>query len=171
MSAIAVEDKVEELLACLDKDARQIEESLAQLNQLRTLVIKRDDAALGELLENIQAQSDRHSRQQQERQSVRKDLANALGCDLERMTLSALQERLPEGRREQVRQMKEKLKRLVAELRKEYTSTVLLLSECSRLNNMLLRSILNLARAGEVSYNANGVVRRQTDTAFVNLKL
>ena len=85
--------------------------------------------------------------------------------------MSALQERLPEGRREQVRQMKEKLKRLVAELRKEYTSTVLLLSECSRLNNMLLRSIFNLARAGEVSYNANGVVRRQTDTAFVNLKL
>jgi hypothetical protein len=43
MNAITVEDKVEELLACLGKDAQHIEQSLSQLNQLRTLVIKRDD--------------------------------------------------------------------------------------------------------------------------------
>ncbi len=170
MNAIAMEDKVEKLLACLDEDARRIQESLSQLNQLRTLVIKRDDEALGKLLESIQAQSDQHSRQQQDRQSVRIDLANAFGCSLEQMTLSALQEKLPDGKKEQVNQMKAKLKSLVAELRKEYAATVLLLSECSRLNNLLLKNILNLGGTGDVYYNANGVVRRQSKTAFVNLQ-
>jgi len=171
MNAVRVEDKVEALLACLDKDARQVQESLSQLNELRTLVIKRDDAALGKLLESIQAQLGHHRSQEQDRQSIRKGLADALGCDVEQMTLSALQENLPEAKKEQVNQMKAKLKSLVAELRKEYLGTVLLLSECSRLNNLLLRSIFNLGGTGDVYYNANGVTRRQTETAFVNLQL
>ncbi len=170
MNAMAVEEKVEKLLACLDEDARRIEESLSQLNQLRTLVIKRDDEALGRLLESIQAQSDQHSRQQQDRQSVRTELANAFGCSLEQMTLSALQKKLPEAERERVNQMRAKLKGLVAELRKEYAGTMLLLSECSRLNNLLLKSIFKLGGTGDVYYNANGVVRRQSKTAFVNLQ-
>lgn len=170
MNSVRVEDRVEELLACLDNDARYIQESLSQLNELRTLVIKRDDAALGTLLESIQAQSGHHRSLEQDRQSVRKNLADALGCDVRQMTLSALQENLPEAKKEQVNQMKAKLKSLLAELRKEYLSTVLLLSECSRLNNLLLRSIFNLGGTGEVYYNANGVTRRQTETAFVNLQ-
>jgi len=170
MNAVRVEDRVEELLACLDNDARYIQESLSQLNELRTLVIKRDDAALGTLLESIQAQSGHHRSLEQDRQSVRKNLADALGCDVRQMTLSALQENLSEAKKEQVNQMKAKLKSLLAELRKEYLSTVLLLSECSRLNNLLLRSIFNLGGTGEVYYNANGVTRRQTETAFVNLQ-
>ena len=171
MSAVAVEDKVEQLLAYLDKDAQHIQQSLSQLTQLRALVIKRDNAALSKLLESIATQSGDRTRQQQDRQSVRRDLANALGCDLEQMTLSALQERLPQAKAERVSQMRAKLKGLVAELRKEYLSTVLLVSECSRLNTLLLKSIFNIAGAGDVLYNANGVVRRQNDTAFVNLKL
>lgn len=170
MNTIMVESKVEELLACLDNDARHIEQNLSQLNELRRLVIKRDDAALGELLENIQAQSDRHKSQDQHRQSIREDLADALGCDVSRMTLSALQQSLPEAKREQLNQVRTKLKSLVAELRKEYLSTVLLLSECSRLNSLLLRSVFNFGRTGQVTYNASGATRRQSDAAFVNLQ-
>lgn len=170
MNTITVESKVEELLACLDNDVRHIEQNLSQLNELRRLVIKRDDAALGELLENIQAQSDRHKSQDQRRQSIRRDLAGALGCDVGQMTLSALQQKLPEAKREQLNEVRTKLKSLVAELRKEYRSTVLLLSECSRLNNLLLRSVFNFGRTSQVTYNASGVTRRQTDAAFVNLQ-
>ena len=39
MNTIMVESKVEELLACLDNDARHIEQNLSQLNELRRLVI------------------------------------------------------------------------------------------------------------------------------------
>jgi hypothetical protein len=170
MNAVMVEDKLEKLLACLDNDVRHIEQSLSQLNELRRLVIKRDDAALGELLENIQAQSDRHRTQEQSRQSIRQDLAGAFGCDVGQMTLSALQQKLPQAKKKQLNEVRTKLKSLVAELRKEYLSTVLLLSECSRLNSLLLRSVFNFGRTGQVTYNANGATRRQTDAAFVNLQ-
>jgi hypothetical protein len=171
MNTIAIEEKVDDLLACLDKDAQRVQESLSQLTELRTLVIKRDDAALGKLLENIQAGSDRYRTHESQRQSIRTDLAAALGCNIEHITLSSLEKSLSKTKREQVSRMQTRLKSLVQQLRKEYLSTVLLLSECSRLNNMLLKSIFNVGGTGDVYYNANGVSRRQTGLTFVNLQL
>jgi translation elongation factor EF-G len=171
MNTIAIEEKVDDLLACLDKDVQRVQESLSQLTELRSLVIKRDDAALGKLLENIQAGSDRYRTQESQRQSIRMDLAAALGCKIERITLSSLEKNLSKTKREQVSRMQTRLKSLVQQLRKEYLSTVLLLSECSRLNNMLLKSIFNVGGTGDVYYNANGVSRRQTGLTFVNLQL
>jgi hypothetical protein len=66
--------------------------------------------------------------------------------------------------------MKAELKSLTETLRREYLSTVLFVSECSRLNGMILKSIFKLGRAGEVYYNANGVTKRQTETAFVDIQ-
>jgi len=171
MNTIAIEEKVDDLLACLDKDAQRVQESLSQLTELRALVIKRDDVALGKLLENIQAGSDHYRTQESQRQSIRTDLASVLGCGIEHITLSAIEKSLSKAKREQVSRMQARLKSLVQELRREYLSTVLLLSECSRLNNMLLKSIFDVGGTGDVYYNANGVTRRQTGLTFVNLQL
>jgi len=168
--AIAIEDKVDELLDCLDKDSRHIEQSLSQLNEIRRLVIKRDESALGRLLENIQAESDSYKKHELKRQSIRKELAHALDCNFEQMTLSALETSLPEAKKAQVTQRKAKLKLLIEELKKEHLSTALLLSECARFNNLLLKSIFDLGKIGVVYYNSNGAARRQTDMAFVNLQ-
>jgi hypothetical protein len=51
---IEIEDKVDQLLAVLDKDIQHIQDTLSTLNELRGLVIKRDDASLHKLLESIQ---------------------------------------------------------------------------------------------------------------------
>jgi hypothetical protein len=171
MNASGIEEKVDELLACLEKDAQRVQESMSQLNELRRLVIKRDDVALGKLLETIQAESDRYRTQESQRQSIRKELAAVLGCDAGQMTLSALEKSLSRAKADQVSRMKARLKSLIQELRKEYLSTVLLLSECSRLNDMLLKSIFNLGGTGGMYYNASGVTRRQTGVTFVNLQL
>ncbi len=169
-TAIEIEDKVDELLDALDKDSRHIQESLLKLNELRSLVVKRDDAALGKLLESIQTDSDSYRSHELKRQSIRKDLADALGCNLEQMTLSALEASLPEEKKAQVTRMKAKLKSLITELRKEHLSTTLLLFECTRFNNLLLKSIFDLGKSDVVYYNSNGATRRQNDTAFVNLQ-
>ncbi|MHC4171500.1 MAG: hypothetical protein ACYST5_00970 [Planctomycetota bacterium] len=169
-TAIEIEDKVDELLAVLDKDSRYIQESLLKLNELRSLVIKRDDAALGKLLESIQTESDSYRGHELKRQSIRQDLANAFGCNLEQMTLSALEVSLPKNKRAQVTRRKEKLESLIKELKKEHLSTALLLSECTRFNNLLLKSIFGLGKNDVVYYNSNGATRRQTDMAFVNLQ-
>ncbi len=163
-------DKIDELLAVLDTDIRHIQQNLSQLNELRSLVVKRDDAALGTLLESIQCRPDTHKENEIKRQSIRKDLANSFGCDFNQMTLSLLEASLPKDKKTQIHTRKVKLEALIKELKKEHLSTALLLSECARFNSLVLKSILDLGQAGAVYYNSNGTTRRQRDTAFVNLQ-
>jgi len=170
-TVIGIEDKIEELLICLDKDIQHMQENLQKLNEIRTLVIKRDDTALGKLLESIQAATDCYRNHELNRKAIRKELAESFECSIEQMTLSALEERLPEAKKGRVTRMKVKLRSLSAELKKEYLSTALLLSECARFNNLLLKGIFDLGKTGSVYYNSNGETRRQTDMAFVNLQL
>ncbi len=163
-------DKIGELLVVLDKDIEHIQETLSRLNELRSLVIKRDDVSLGKLLESIQAESDSYAANELKRQSIRKELAIAFGCNLEQMTLSRLEDELPEERKAQVTRRKTKLRSLTKELKREHLSVALLLSECARFNNLLLKSVFDLGKTGMVYYNSNGSTKRQTDTAFVNLQ-
>ena len=163
-------DKVDELLVILDKDTQHIEESLSRLNELRSLVIKRNDADLGRLLERIQSESDSYRSQELKRQSIRKELAAALDCKLKQMTLTRLEEVLPEEKKAQITERKDKLRLLTEELKKEYLSTTMLLSDCARFNSLLLKSIFDLGKTGMVYYNSNGAAKRQTDAAFVNLE-
>lgn len=168
---VEIENKIDELMACLDKDSQHIEESLSQLNQLRSFVIKRDDSSLCKLLKVIQTKTDSYRKDELKRQNIRKQLANALGYNTEELTLSVLEENLPKKITTQVINKKAKLRTLVKELKKEYLSTALLLSECSRFNNLLLNSIFNIGKTGAVYYNSNGTTKQQTDMAFVNLQL
>lgn len=169
-TAVGIEDKVDKLLVCLDKDIQHIEQNLSQLNELRGLVIKRDDVALGKLLEGIQARADSYKNHELYRQSIRKELASAFGCNPEQMTLSVLEATLPKAKRIQITQMKAKLRSLIEGFKKEHLSTALLLSECARFNNLLLKSIFDIGKTETVYYNSNGATRRQSDMTFVNLQ-
>jgi len=166
-----IEEKIDELLACLETDVRHMQESLSYLNELRGLVIKRDDVALGRLLESIRTRSGSFAGHERKRQSKRKELANMVGCKLEQITLSELATRVPQGARERVSAMQAKLRSLAEELKKEHMSTSMLLSECARFNGLLLRSVFDLGRTGAVYYNSNGATKRHVDTALMNLEL
>ncbi|MHC4417728.1 MAG: flagellar export chaperone FlgN [Planctomycetota bacterium] len=163
-------DKIDELLVCLDRDIEHMEESLQRLDELRALVVKRDDATLSKLLEGIQAESDDYAANESRRQCIRKELARALGCGFEQVTLSKLEAVLGNEQRAEVAGRKAMLKSLVEKLRKEHLSTALLLSECAKFNGRLLRSVFNFVRAGTVTYNSDGSAKRQTDAAFMNLQ-
>ncbi len=169
-TATGTEDKVDELLIVLDEDIRHIQESLLRLNELRSLVVKRDDAALGKLLESIQSETDVYRSNELKRQSIREELATAFGSNLEQMTLSRLESKLPEEKKAQVTKRKAELRALIKELRKEHLSTALLLSDCARFNTLLLKSVFDLGKTGIVYYDSSGSTKRQTDTAFVNLQ-
>ena len=170
-TATEIEDKVDKLLTCLDKDSQHIQESLSQLNKLRSYVIKRDDSGLSQLLKIIQAETSSYRNHESQRQTIRKELAKTLVCKTEQVTLSALEARLPKGKKDQIIKKKAKLMSLIKELKKEHLSTILLLSECARFNNLLLKSIFDLGRTGAVYYNSKGATKQQTDMAFVNLHL
>jgi len=170
----AIQDKVDQLLSVLDKDIQHIQDSLSCLNELRSLVIKRDDVALSKLLQSIQAESDSYVSNEQQRQSLRKDLANALGCQVEQITLSRLAAIVPEEKKAQVTGIKTKLRTLVEQLKKEHLSTALLLSDCARFNNLLLKAIFDLGKAETVMYSPSGATKQSAlgrSMAFVSLQL
>ena len=166
-----IEAKVDELLVCLEADVKQIQENLSYLNEMRGFVIKRDDEALGKLLENIKAKANRYDGNELKRQSKRRELANLLGRKIEKVTLSELALLLPHDSRERVIEMQTKLRALTDELKKEHMSTSMLLSECARFNNLLLRTVFDLGQSGSVYYNSNGAAKRHMDAALMNMEL
>jgi len=169
-ATVEIEDKINELLVVLDKDIQHIQDSLSRLNELRSLVIKRNDADLGKLLESIQTESDGYRSHELKRQSIRKELANALDCNFEQVTLSGLEAVLPEEQKVQVATRKVQLRALTEELKKEHLSTVMLLSDCARFNRQLLKSVFDLGKMGVVYYNSKGSAKRGMTEAFVNLQ-
>jgi len=169
-AAFEIEDKIDELLACLERDIEHVQKSLSSLDELRSFVIKHDNDALGKLLENVKDESDNYRKHEKKRQLIRSELAKCLNCSLKDTTLSKLEAIVPEEKRAYVTQTKTKLKTLVRELRKEYSSTAMLLSECTRFNKLLLKSIFNFGNTGAVVYNADGKTKEQNDRAFVNLQ-
>lgn len=163
-------DKIDELLAVLDEDIEHIQDSLSRLNELRSLLIKPSNGSLDRLLENIRADSDSYAANESKRQSIRRELAAELGCDAEQMNLSRLEAHLTGQKKDQVTRKKTKLRSLTEELKKEYLSTMMLLSDCARFNSLLLKTIFDFGKTGTVYYGSNGSAERRDDTAFVNLK-
>ena len=171
MKATGIEDKVDELVVALDRDIEHIEESLLRLNELRSSVIKRDNVSLGKLLESIESESDSYKEQESCRRAIREELASALGCSLEEMTLSRLEAGLSGGKRAEVTERKDKLRSLIGELKKEYLRTVMLLSDCARFNRLLLKSVFDLGKIEIITYGSKGDAKRQRETAFVNMRI
>ncbi len=72
-AAIEIENKVDELLTVLDRDIRYIRENLSRLNELRSLVVKRDDASLRKLLGSIQSESNSYKDNELKRHLLREE--------------------------------------------------------------------------------------------------
>jgi hypothetical protein len=169
-ATISAENKIDELLACLDIDIRHIQQTLSRLNELRSLVIKRDDVSLEKLLGQIQAGSDDYRSNESQRLLIREELAKNLGCDIQQITLSKLEMIVSENRKSRLADKKSELRTLTRELNKELSSTAMLLSDCARFNRLLLRSILGSAGTGTTFYGSNGLINQQDDMALVNLE-
>ena len=171
MVVLEIENKVDKLLACLDKDIQQIRQNISYLNEMRSLIIKRDEVALGKLLQKVQETSEGYKDNETDRQSIRKELADFFGCDIGQITLSKVVENLPVTSKNKVIETRENLRSLIEELWKEYSSTVILVSECSRFNKLLLKSIFDLSKNGTCSYDARGTTRRHDgEAALMNVK-
>lgn len=165
-----IEIKVDELLTVLDEDIRHVRQSVSRLDELRSLVVKRDQEALGELLESIRKESQEYSTNESKRESMRKDLAAVLECEVGDMTLSRLESALDDAKGAEVARRKTELRSLTEELKTEYMRTAMLLSDCTRFNRSLLRGILELGNTGAATYGSDGATRIQNDSVFVSLE-
>jgi flagellar biosynthesis/type III secretory pathway chaperone len=163
-----IEEKVDELLVVLEEDIEHLGHSLSRLNELRSLVIKRDEVSLFRLLEAIGTESQDYRTHELKRHRIREELAGALGCGVEQLTMSRLEAELPGEKGPRLAETKTRLCSLTAELQKEHLSTTMLLQELARFNSVLLNGIFSLCQNQTVTYDANGSASRQTGTAFVD---
>ncbi len=171
MASRTVAAKVEALLDVLDEDIRHLEATLSRLDALRTLLIKRDDAALEQLLDDIRQRSGAHAANEQQRQALRKDLAAALGCRESDLTLSRLREELSGPGCRAVTERQARLRSLVAQLKHEYMLTGALVLDCARFNRSLMQAFFGPDGRPDTTYSASGAARHKTGATLVSVQL
>lgn len=163
--------EVKDVLDVLERDIVHIEQTLSYLNELRGLVIKRDEQRLGRLLEEIRTEAQEYSANEQRRQMTREQLAELFGCKTEELTLSVLRTRIDEPEKSAIAESQKKLRALTQRLQREYISTAALLSDCARINSRLLKIVFERSRAGAVCYDSQGAAARESDAAFMSIHL
>lgn len=168
---IEIEDKVRELLGVLEKDIEHIEQNLARLSELRAFVVKRDNASLEELLGRIRADAQKYEANETNRELIREQLAGILGYKREQVTLSKLEEIVSQESKAEISRCKSRLSALVKQLGAEHKSTMMLISDLSRFNRVLLDSIFEKSRPGVTTYNSGGSAQQQNDAAFLSFKI
>jgi flagellar biosynthesis/type III secretory pathway chaperone len=178
MVSPTVENKIAALLEVLEADARHLESALSRLDLLRSLLIRRDNAALERLLAEIHQQVDAYRAIEQKRQQLRRDLALDLGCTEGELTLSRLRKELtaPVCSAAQrrcaaaVADRQARLRSLAAQVRREHSLTALLLREAARFNQSLLRVFLGSAGRGCATYSPTGTAHRDAGAALMSIQ-
>jgi hypothetical protein len=170
MNSSGIEELIEEFLALLDADAVRLEATQGYLNTLRAGVIKRDEAAMIQLLETVSAEQDDRDAIENKRRSLRQIAAVAFGCTAEEVNLSRIMEYATPPLRQDVLRRQQTLTRLVEEFKTEYMATAILLNECSRFNRLLLDSIVGGRCRGVTTYNASGQMKRPNGSGFIAMQ-
>ena len=162
--------KIDRLLNILDREQERLQESLRHLDRLRECVIRRDDNGLAGLMEKLQNRSKDYALLESQRNELRKSLADDIGMSTEQTTLSRLAGLLPPELSEAVSEKRDRLRTLTEQLRAEHISTMMLLNDCAKMNSQLLRCIIKPDESKAISYDSRGKARRDSSSAFVNMK-
>jgi len=162
--------QLDELLTLLETDTQYLRTSLQRLDQLRALLIKRDEPGLSELLRTVQAESALYQANELRRRQLGRTLASALGLPAEKLRLSDLQGYLPDEKRQILARKHSELRELVQRVHREYEKTAMLLAELARFNRQLLEAVVTISGQSIITYQANGSAKFSADAAFINCK-
>jgi len=168
---VEISHMIRDLLDILERDAEHIGRTVSYLNDLRGLVIKRDEKGLGLLLDAIRTESQEYAGNEQKRNLMCKEMAEVLGCTTQELTLTFLKKAASGPVLTSIAQVQQKLKTMAKRLQNEYSATVTLLSDCARINSALLRTVFERNLPGLVCYDSAGLTKRQGDAAFMNMRL
>ena len=165
-----IDDGVDQLREVLAGDLRYLQDSLAWLDELRGFVIKRDNASLGHLLETIQSTSKPYRDNELRRRQLCTRLGLLLGCGAEPLTLTRLAAALSGPQKDEILEIKATLQTLAGRLKREYAATRMLLIDCGRFNQMLLKGIFEAGQPSAATYSSTGAAQRETNTVFMNVQ-
>ena len=165
-----LENKVAELCAILQGDILRMQTSISQLEQLRCFVIKRDDEALSELLEQIRTGTVDYTGNELERRKLRREIADILGWDMSLVTLSNIASVVNDSHRIVLLEQLKQLRELVSRFNQEHVGTKMLVSDCARFNSALLRTVFGLKDTAGVVYGPSGTTSRQAGLSIMDMK-
>jgi len=158
--------RVQPLFDLLEAEEQRIDTTLQRLDALRAALVKQDEEALRALLEQIAAEQPIADQQETRRRRLQTELAAAAGCEPDTLNISRLCGLVGPSMRERLRHRQRHIQQKVRRLQSEHRLTVLLLRDCARINQALLRCLL-----GDVAtptYDARGQSDRQLHTCVMS---
>lgn len=138
-------EKVDLLAASLDGQIRLLEAKIAQLDDLSQGLVACDNDRMERVLAAMESLSAEQSRHGRALAAARRELAEALGCESGR--LADLIMRLPGPWRQAIQSRRALVGQKVKELRNKHMTVATLLSECSRVNRLMLECLFPSAPA------------------------
>lgn len=154
----------------LDEQTEQILQTLKRLDMLRAAVIRRDQGALEELIEQVHLQAEQKRETEIKQLELQRKLSVFCQCPFEEVNISRFCEQLTGNDRQTVQLKQSKLQRLITELNNECRAAELMLRECARFNRLLLSSLTGNNNQTR-TYTAQGKEQRNVQWGLVNTKL
>lgn len=151
----AADDLLETLRGLLDEEIALLDLRRSQLSSLCGAIVDRDEDAVERLLEQIEQAQQLQTTTDGKLRDVRGRLADVLGWESGEVRLSALILHLPAERQPDLIERRERIIRRAEALQLEHLRTVVLLSECARINRLLLASLCPETE-GVTTYSAAG---------------
>lgn len=145
----------DELLAVLDAEVALLGKRCEQLDLLAEAVAQRDDATLETLLDEIEIAQKLQEQLDRKVHAVRAALANHYGVPVEQMRLSRLVRWLSGHRKGAVDYRRQQVLLLAEDLKQKNFEAAVVLSECARLNRMLLQCLFPKDQ-GVTTYGSDG---------------
>lgn len=146
---------IDDLLTALDEQAVGLQARLAHMDAMIVAIVHRDEDKLETLLEEMEQAGLTQPAADARLAAVRAALADSMDCPAKDLRLASLAGRLPEPQRLAVNYRRQRIAVLAEKLQHKHLQTAMLLSECARVNRLLLEAMLPEA-AQPATYNANG---------------
>jgi flagellar biosynthesis/type III secretory pathway chaperone len=163
-------DQIASLARLLEEEASLLDLRRSQLASLCGAIIDRDEEAVERLLEQIERAQELQTAADEKLDAIRRKLGERLNCPGDEVKLSALIAALPQPQRTALAEQRRRIIELAERLQLEHMRTVMLLTECSRINRMLLESLFPDSQ-GVTTYSEAGSEPWRPEAGLVDAEL
>jgi hypothetical protein len=159
--------QIHSLEGLLDEEAALLVLRHSQLGSLCAAIVERDESAVERILDQIEQAQELQTIGDQKVAALRDELACRLGVQARALRLSALIERLPAWCQAGMLTRRRRVLDLAERFRVQHMRTVMLLSECARINRLLLEGLFPRCQA-VTTYGADGSQNWRVDAGLVD---
>jgi flagellar biosynthesis/type III secretory pathway chaperone len=167
---VDISSAAEPLRRLLDEEIALLDLRRSQLSSLCGAIVDRDEDAVGRLLEQIERAQQLQAATDGQLQALRAVLADRLARPPEQLRLSTLIELVPVEHRDELTRRRERVIELAEQLQMAHVRAVVLVTECARVNRLLLAALLG-GGDSVTTYNAVGADPWRTGPGLVDAEL